>query len=147
MGDTTFPARYTTALNMLNNTATNIFQQYTTVQKSSISITNQSDGLNAELIGLQSKLKNIEKQSETYDREFLDRSAGKSNHNVFRRNGITTLQDWLLFIFFIAYAVISLSIIIYIISVSTSKLYVGIMGIALSVVFGVMMSGVIIRFI
>ena len=147
MGDTTFPARYTTTLNTLNNTATNLFQQYTAVQNSSTSIGNQSRGLSAELIGLNSKLAAIQKEGETYDREFLDRSAGKNNNNVFRRNGISTLQDWLLFFFFAAYAIIAASMILFVASSAINKLYVGLMGLAVAVIFGVMMSGVITRFI
>ena len=147
MGDTTFPARYTTTLNTLNNTATNLFQQYTAVQNSSTSIGNQSRGLSAELIGLNSKLAAIQKEGETYDREFLDRSAGKNNNNVFRRNGISTLQDWLLFFFFAAYAIIAISVILFVASSAINKLYVGLMGLAVAVIFGVMMSGVITRFI
>jgi hypothetical protein len=147
MGDTTFPARYTTTLNTLNNTATNLFQQYITVQNSSSSIGNQSRGLTAELIGLKSKLAAIQKEGETYDREFLDRSAGKNNNNVFRRNGISTLQDWLLFIFFVAYAVIAVSMIAFVASSAINKLYVAAMGLAIALIFGVMMSGVITRFI
>lgn len=147
MGDTTFPARYTTTLNTLNNTATNLFQQYITVQNSSTSIGNQSRGLTAELIGLKSKLASIQKQGETYDREFLDRSAGKNNNNVFRRNGISTLQDWLLFIFFVAYAIIAVSMIAFVASSAVNKLYVAAMGLAIALIFGVMMSGVITRFI
>lgn len=147
MGDTTFPARYTTTLNTLNNTATNLFQQYITVQRSSSSIGNQSKGLTAELIGLNSKLAAIQKEGETYDREFLDRSAGKNNNNVFRRNGISTLQDWLLFFFFAAYAIIAASTILFVASSAINKLYTAAMGVAIALIFGVMMSGVITRFI
>ena len=147
MGDTTFPARFTTAKNMLNTTTTDIFQQYIGLQRSSTSLTRQNSTLAAELTSLKAKLAGIHKQNETYDREFLDRSAGKKNYGIFRRNGIVTLQDWLLFLFFVGYALICVIVIMYYVLNKQITTYYLLMGIVVCTIFGIMMSAVIIRFI
>ena len=147
MGDTTFPARFTTTKSMLNTTVTDLFQQYIAVQQSSSSLTTQAAKLNAELVGLKAQLAGIEKQNETYDREFLDRSAGKANYGFFRRNGIVTLQDWILFLFFLGYAIICTIILMYFsMNAGFNTTYI-FMGITVFTIFGIMMSGVIMRFI
>ena len=147
MGDTTFPARFTTTKNMLNSTATDLFQQYMGVQKSSSSLTTQAATMNAELMGLKAQLAAIQKQNETYDREFLDRSAGKKNMGIFRRNGIITLQDWLLYLFFIGYALLCIIILLYYLMNNPFNSYYLLMAVAIFTIFGIMMSAVIIRFI
>jgi len=147
MGDTTFPARFTTTKTMLNNTTTDLFQQYSSLQQSSSSLTTQADALNKELTGLKAQLANIQKESETYDREFLDRSAGKANYGLFRRNGIVTLQDWILFLFFSGYALICLIILVHYVRTNPFNSYTLLMGITVCVIFGVMISAVIMRFI
>jgi len=147
MGDTTFPARFTTTKNMLNTTTTDIFQQYVALQRSSSSLTGQSNTLSAELTQMKAKLAGIQKQNETYDREFLDRSAGKKNFGIFRRNGITTLQDWVLFLFFVGYALICIILLLYYVMNAQFNGYSLLMGITICTIFGIMMSAVIIRFI
>jgi hypothetical protein len=147
MSDTTFPARFTTTKSMLNTTTTNLFQEYIAVQQSSASLTTQAAKLNAELVGLKAQLSGIEKQNETYDREFLDRSAGKANYGFFRRNGIVTLQDWILFLFFLGYAIICSIVLIYFsMNTAFNATYI-LMAITVFIIFGIMMSGVIMRFI
>ena len=147
MGDTTFPARYTTTKGMLDTTATNLFQQYTAGQTASASLMSQSSVLKAELDSLNTKLANIKKAGDTYDREFIDRSAGKNNMGFFRRRGITTLQDWLLFFFFLSYAIICIMVIVYSTAMSTQKALTFGMTLSLSLIVGVMMSAVVMRFI
>jgi hypothetical protein len=147
MGDTTFPARFTTTKTMLNTTTTDLFQQYTSLQRSSSSLTTQADALNKELTGLKAQLANIQKQNETYDREFLDRSAGKANYGFFRRNGIVTLQDWILFLFFSGYGLICIIVLIYYVRNNPFNTYILSMGVAIFTIFGIMMSAVIMRFI
>jgi hypothetical protein len=110
MGDTSFPARFATANTMLNNTTTNLFNQHTVAKNASTALSTQNTTLQAEVATLRAKLANIKKMGDTYDREFLDRSAGKNMGGPFRRIGIITLQDWLLFIFFLCYALMTISI-------------------------------------
>ena len=145
MADPSFPARYTTATDMLNNTTTNLFNQYTIAQTASGALTRQNTQLQAEVESLSAKLAQIKTAGDTYDREFLDRSAGKNNQGVFRRNGITTLQDWLFLIFFISYAVICIGFSIFV--AGQSGIAYGAISLAVSVIIGIMMSAVMMRFV
>lgn len=147
MADPSFPARYSTALAMLNTTTTNLFQQYTAAQTAGSSLTGQNTQLQAQVESLNAKLANIKKTGETYDREFIDRSAGKGSVGFARLRGISTLQDWLLLIFFVSYAIICICILFYTVAASQEKLFAGVMVLTTSVIFGVMMSAVIMRFI
>jgi len=147
MADPSFPARYSTALAMLNITTTNLFQQYTAAQTAGSSLTGQNTQLQAEVGLLNAKLANVKKAGDTYDREFIDRSAGKATVGFARRHGITTLQDWLLLIFFVSYAIICICILFYTVAASQNKLFAGAMVLMTSVIFGVMMSAVVMRFV
>ena len=147
MGDQTFPARYTTALNMLNTTTTNLYSQYVSAQTTGASLTKQNSELQAQVTNLNAKLATIKKTGDTYDREFLDRSPTNTKRGFFNRNGVNTLQDWLLFMFFVSYVIISLTVLIFTVMASRYKLYAGCMVVIVSIVFGVMMSAVIMRFI
>ena len=144
MADPSFPARYSTATDMLNNTTTHLFNQYTVAQTASGALRNQNKALQSEVESLSTKLSHIKMAGDTYDREFLDRSAGKQD-GVLRRYGLTTLQDWLFFIFFLAYAIIAFSFIGY--TVSQSGIAVGAIVAAVTLIIGVMMSAVMMRFV
>lgn len=146
MGDQSFPARYTTAVNMLNTTTTNLFQQYVATQAASTSLTSQNSSLQAEVTSLNAKLVNIKKVGDTYEREFLDRSATPEKRGIFNRNGITTLQDWLLFMFFILYGIICLTLIVFTVYVSREKLYAGTMVFTITFVLGIMIAAIVMRF-
>jgi hypothetical protein len=147
MADPTFPARFLTANNMLNNTTTNLFQQYTAVKNAGSALTAQNSGLQAEVAQLGAKLASIKKEADTYDREFLDRTADKKPLGVFRSRGITTFQDWILLIFFVAYGAICASLAIYGMRREGGGLTEGFMVILVSVTVGIMMSAVILRFV
>lgn len=145
MADPSFPARYSTATDMLNNTTTNLFNQYTIAQTASGALTGQNTKLQAEVESLSAKLAHIKMAGDTYDREFLDRSAGKRNDGVLRRYGVSTLQDWLFFIFFISYAVITITFTAYVLDENGIG-YAAISAIV-SLIIGVMMSAVMMRFV
>ena len=147
MGDQPFPARYTTALNMLNTTTTNLYNQYESAQTIGGTLLKQNSELQTQVTSLHAKLATIKKSADTYDREFLDRSPTKTKRSFFNRNGVNTLQDWLIFMFFVSYTFISLTILVFTVMASRYKLYAGFIVCILSIIFGVMMSGVIMRFI
>lgn len=132
---------------MLNTTTTNLFGQYTDAQTASSSLTGQNTQLQAEVESLNAKLANIKKTGDTYDREFLDRSAGRTNHSAMRRMGISTLQDWLFLIFFLAYAIISICIFLYTLSASNYNLFSSGAVLVVSVIIGIMMTAVMMRFV
>jgi len=147
MADPTFPARFSTANNMLNNTTTNLFQQYTAAKNAGTALSNQNSGLQAEVVQLGAKLAAIKKEADTYDREFLDRSADKKPPGFFSSRGISTFQDWILLIFYIAYAAICASLVIYAVTRPGGTFQEAFTVLLVSVVVGVMMSAVILRFV
>jgi hypothetical protein len=147
MADPTFPARFLTANTTLNNTTTNLFQQYMAAKNAGSALTSQNTGLQAEVTQLGAKLSAIKKEADTYDREFLDRSADKKPLGIFPSRGITTFQDWILLIFFVAYGAICASLAIYGMRREGGGLREGFMVILISVIVGVMMSAVILRFV
>ena len=146
MGDQPFPVKYTTARSMLDSTTTNLFQQYVAAQNAAKSVTSQNNGLQAQVLSLKAKLADVKKSGDTYDREFMDRSATPAGRGVFSKRGITTLQDWLFFLFFVAYGIISLSVLAFTVMVSREKVFAGLMVFIVAAVVGVMMSAVIMRF-
>jgi uncharacterized membrane protein len=143
MGDTSFPARYTATLDMLNTTSQNMFTQYSQIQSSSASLVSQNTELQTEVQALNSKLANMKKVSDTFDREFLDRSASKPAFGFWQSRGVNTLQDWIFMIFFIIYAVVCLMIFGI---VAQQTIVGGVLVLIVSVVLGIMMSLVIMMF-
>ena len=101
MADTGFPERYTATSEMLNITAPDLFNKYTTAQNINNSIISQKTDLQAKVMQLHAQLENVKKSADTYDREFLDRSA-KPKRGFFNSRGLSTLQDWLFFTFFLS---------------------------------------------
>jgi hypothetical protein len=145
VADASFPARLTTTTNMLNNTVPNLFNQYQTMLRNSASLTKQNSGLQSQVNALKSKLKDIEKISETYDREFLDRTA-INKRGFFQAFGVYTMQDWLVLIFFVLYSIICFSILCFVLIKSTQKLVGALIVIGFSIFIGLMLIGIIMRF-
>lgn len=123
-----------------------MYQQYTMAKGASSSVVNQNITLQGELDQLKARLANIRQEGEKYDREFLDYSSGKGG-NRFTRWGISTLQDWLLFFFFLSYAFICLCLIIFATNAAGFSITTLVSQILAAIVFGIMMSAVIIRII
>ena len=69
----------------------------------------QQGDLNTKLVTLKAKLASVQRVSDTYDREYLDRMADRKI-SFWQLRGITTLQDWILFFFFLLYAIVSVGI-------------------------------------
>jgi len=143
MGDAPFPARYTEALSLLNTNAPFMFAKYSQMDTSSQSVVTQNDALQSEVQLLKAKLANVKKVSDTYDREFLDRSAKKPAFGFWQSRGVNTLQDWIFLIFFVIYAVVCILIFG---AVAQQTILGGALVLIVSVVIGIMMSLVIMLF-
>jgi RsiW-degrading membrane proteinase PrsW (M82 family) len=146
MTDLSFPARYTAAKNMLTNTVQNLFDQYTATQNTSASLIAQNNDLQLKVNALKAKLKAVKTAVDTYDREFVDRSAGKRTRSYFQQHGLHTLQDWLLFLFFVFYAFICVSLFGVVVYYANNKMSAGIKVVLFSFILGVMIAGMITRF-
>ena len=106
-----FPVKMGSMRNALNNSITDLYQQYKLAKAASASVVNQNNAIQGELNQLKSRLENIKQEGDKYDREFLDYSADKGD--IFTKWGIRTKNEWVLFIFFIAYIFMCISFIIF----------------------------------
>ena len=141
-----FPARFTATKAMLNSTVPTLFDQYMNTKKASESLVTQNNDLQKRVRELKATLKNIKGASDTYDQEFTDRSAGKRTLSYFQQHGIRTMQDWLFFLFFVFYALVSVSLFAVIVYNAKDKLVSGIMVFLTSFILGVMIAGMMMRF-
>jgi hypothetical protein len=145
ISDSSFPARLTTTTSMLNNTLPALYDSYAKQITNSSSLIQQKDSLQSSVKSLQVKKKDIDTSSDTYHREFLDRTTG-TTRGFFQRFGISTLQDWLILILYVLYG--SICIIVFIIAVvaSPQKILAGFAILSTSIFMGIMITGIIIRY-
>jgi hypothetical protein len=146
MADPTFLAQVLTLQKLLESTKDMYRNTYSTQISNAGSSTAQLSGLEETLVQLRAKLESVRKISDTYDREYLDRSADKPLNSFWRLRGISTLQDWVLFIFFLIYGIISITLVILTTMFSRPALFNGIMLLATSFILGIMIVAVIVRF-
>jgi len=130
-------------LTSISDTYTN---RYTTDVGGSESSVQQNNQLQTQLNALEVKLAKAKTLSETYEREFLDRTAGKKIGGFFSSRGVNNLQDWVLLIFYTVYVLVSLGICGLALFASRSPLISVAMVISASLLIGVMMTAVILRF-
>jgi len=146
--DTQFVADVTSAQGMLQTASDLHRNQYSTLleNQGGAGAVAQANSLQNQVVALNAKLENVKTLSDTYDREFLDRTSGKNPIGFWQSRGISTLQDWVLLFFYLVYGLVTLAILLLVITFSDTALYSGFMVLALSVILGVMMTAVIIRF-
>jgi hypothetical protein len=107
----------------------------------------QLSTLNQQINALKGKLANVKNISDTYDREYQDRLVDKPLSGFWRARGIITLQDWVLFFFFVVYGIIALTLTFLAFgSSSTNGVFNGVVVGATAFCFGVMISATIMRF-
>ncbi len=100
-----------------------------------------------QVVDLRAQLAQLKKTADTYDREFLDRSeSGGAGLTMWRRWGLSTLQDWVLAAFFFTYFLLSIAGVVVAATTSKSPLTAAFIAILLAFTFGVMISSVILRF-
>ena len=134
----------------LTSTLTSIKDRYTTyndLRQSSGSSTNQNMQLQDTLKILKSKLANVKRVADTYDREYLDRVADKPLSGFWQSRGVSTLQDWILLLFFFMYTIISIGLVFLVITAADrSAMFNGFMILSFAFSLGVMLTAVIVRF-
>ena len=130
-------------LTSISDTYTN---RYTTDVGGSESSVQQNNQLQTQLNALEVKLAKAKTLSETYEREFLDRTAGKKIGGFFSSRGVNNLQDWVLLIFYTVYVLVSLGICGLALFASRTPLISVVMVISASLLIGVMMTAMILRF-
>jgi hypothetical protein len=147
MVDTEFAARKTLLTTMVTNSQDqyNAYSQIKTAQQSA---TRQTEELTAEKNRLQAELANARKGAEAYDREFLDRTrAGMDKPSRTAGYGISTLQDWVLLLFYVTYVAATLALAVFVGVRARFNKIVGVAGVFLASAFlGIFISMVIVRF-
>jgi len=101
---------------------------------------------------LQNSLDAIQKQIDlkgdtiaTYNREYIDRKTAETPFTFWRLRGISTLQDWVLLIFFSMYGIICLTILAATLTLNSPIYYFGLTLLG-SIMIGIMMVATIARF-
>ncbi len=134
------------ALNLtLLQTLTNMQSQYIDYKNKGGQLRDQNSALQEEVRTLEAKHASLQAVADTYDREFLDRGQ-LGEPSFWSRRGFNTFQDWLLGAFFLIYAIVCLAILTYTVLYSTKKLQGAAIVLGVSIVLGIMMTGVIARF-
>jgi hypothetical protein len=144
--DPNFLSQVLSLQKLLESTRDTYNNTYSTQLSNSGSSNVQLTGLEQTLVQLRAKLANVRKISDTYDREYLDRLADKPLNSFWRLRGVSTLQDWVLLIFFLIYGIISLSLVVAVVMFSSAPVFNGVMLLGASFSIAVMIVGVIVRF-
>jgi hypothetical protein len=144
--DPNFLSQVLSLQKLLQSTRDTYNNTYVTQLSNSGSSNVQLTGLEQTLVQLRAKLANVRKISDTYDREYLDRLADKPLNSFWRLRGVSTLQDWVLLIFFFIYGIISLSLVVGVVMFSSAPLFNGVMLLGASFSLAIMIVGVIVRF-
>jgi hypothetical protein len=92
---------------------------------------------------LTNELAHVRDATETYEREFLDRSSSGGGGG--RPAGLKSFQDWVLLAFFGLYALLLVIMIVFVMRTSTKKLRAVATVLAGGTALGAMMMGMIVR--
>ena len=98
-------------LNNIGNMYTNTYLSLKNGSSGSSQNTLQINKLQATLDSIQRKIDSTEDVISTYEREFKDRYELESPFTFWRKRGISTLQDWILFSFFLVYTLVCLCLV------------------------------------
>jgi hypothetical protein len=125
------------AQNMYNNI-------YVSIRRTSDDLTHSKLAMKVAAMKLElAKMKNT---TEVHDREYMDFAQSGEKPNIWQRNGLATVQDWVLFLFFTVYGLFVLGLLIAV-AMSGTNIISGVVSILLgSLVFGIMISTIIMRY-
>lgn len=132
-------------LDNLNKISSMYTDKYLTLGSSQGIYTAQKDKLVETLHALDKQVKTKNDIISTYDRELKDRMLVGSPYTFWRLRGVSTLQDWTLFSFFVVYGLVCLSLIV----LAVRSEYAGyhlIVTLLSSLSIGVVIMGTIVRF-
>jgi hypothetical protein len=95
-------------LDSLNKITSMYTDQYLTVESSQGIYMEQKEKLAYIVNDMQKKINAKNDIIATYDRELQDRNAVSRPYTFWRVRGVSTLQDWVLFSFFVVYGLVTL---------------------------------------
>jgi hypothetical protein len=132
-------------LNNIGNMYTNTYLSLKNGSSGSSQNSLQINKLQATLDSIQRKIDSTEDVISTYEREFKDRYELESPFTFWRKRGVSTLQDWILFSFFLMYSLVCLCFVG--LCFNTEYMYYNIIVVVLcSFVVGVLLTAIIVRF-
>jgi len=144
-GGSAFTAQIVAAQRLLQSVQSSFNNEYSTQISNTGSLSTQSSDLDDQVLTLKAKLAKAKKISDTYDREYLDRMAFSSS-SFLRSRGISTLQDWVLLIFFSLYTIIAIGLTVIVFMTSKSPLFGTIIMASMGLAVGTMIVALIVRF-
>lgn len=119
--------------------------KYLTLESSQGIYTEQKQKLQDSLDAIQKQIDLKGDTIATYNREYIDRKTAETPFTFWRLRGISTLQDWVLLIFFSIYGIICLTILAATLTLGSPLYYFGLTLVG-SIAIGIMMVATIARF-
>lgn len=117
---------------------------YTSIRNGTDSI--QHNKLAMKVAAMKLELAQMKNTTEVHDREYIDLAQSGEKPNIWQRNGLATVQDWVLFLFFTVYGLFVLGLLIAV-AMSGKNILLGLISIILGcLVFGIMISTIIMRY-
>jgi hypothetical protein len=119
--------------------------KYLTLESSLASSSRQRTELQDANTALDTKIKLKNTTVSTYEREFLDRRALEQPFTFWRLRGVSTLQDWVLLIFFAVYGILCMTALALTL-ITQYPLYNFFIVLLSSFTIGIMITATIVRF-
>jgi hypothetical protein len=141
-----FIAQVIAGQNLLSSVKSTFDNKYSTQVSNGGSLTIQSSNLDNQVLTLKAKLAKAKKISDTYDREYLDRMASSPSSSFWRSRGVSTLQDWVLLIFFSLYSFIAIGLVFIVFMMSDSPIFGTLITAGMGLAIGTMIVALIVRF-
>jgi hypothetical protein len=116
----------------------NLYAIYSTQVPNTIIYRTESQKLDKEIQGLNLQKQELNRQEETYDREFLDRRAAAPPKGILYLMGLRTTEDWVFAYFFFSYFMFFLLLLITVLIYSEKKSYGSAIVVGAGLIFGVL---------
>jgi hypothetical protein len=140
MSDLDQKAQITLLKHTLGSTCQDLYTQYSQLKGTQADAINNNKILTSQKVNLTNKLEALRTEADTLNQEYLDRSQGGSP-TLLQRYGLSTQQDWILFLFFFSYGFMCLVFIIFILQRSAAKMQGVVIFIMIAVVIGITIAG------
>lgn len=114
----------------------NKYSTYAMQSSSNNSISTDSVELDKQVQDLNLQLQKLNRQEETYDREFLDRKNNPPERGLFYKVGLRTTEDWVIAYFLFSYTIFFLLGLTYVLMYSTKKIIGAALVIGTALLFG-----------
>ena len=128
----------TAQITSLFTTLPNLYSTYSTQVPNAMTYTKESRELDAKIQGLNQEKQALNRQEETYDREFLDRQEAAPRKGIIYLMGLRTTEDWVFAYFFFAYFMFFLLLLITVLMYSDKKSFGSAIVVGAGLIFGVL---------